>query len=214
MAASTAFPHTCRTYAIAFVPARSLIERRGAQPALLAAPRGGVNACSNAVSPTARLSETLVGNPLSGGTSRRSLPPDRIGRCSPYSSKWNRRCAAAAGMDFELPGVWHDLRDRARGAQQGDVRGRGALSGSELAWPLLQTRIARDEVEEAAHLDGEIFAARIHRQQPAREKHPLGQHAFQPSPTCIDAKRPAKYPPISGADFLRSRLEPTYRATG
>jgi len=29
-------------------------------------------------------------------------------------------------------------------------------------------------------------------------------------PTCIDAKRSAKYPPISGADFLRSRLEPTY----
>jgi isopenicillin N synthase-like dioxygenase len=29
-------------------------------------------------------------------------------------------------------------------------------------------------------------------------------------PTCISADRPAKYDPISGADFLRSRLEPTY----
>jgi isopenicillin N synthase-like dioxygenase len=33
-------------------------------------------------------------------------------------------------------------------------------------------------------------------------------------PTCTDAKRPAKYPPVSGADFLRSRLEPTYKAAG
>jgi hypothetical protein len=32
-------------------------------------------------------------------------------------------------------------------------------------------------------------------------------------PTCIDAGRPAKYATITGADFLRSRLEPTY-ATG
>jgi isopenicillin N synthase-like dioxygenase len=31
-------------------------------------------------------------------------------------------------------------------------------------------------------------------------------------PTCISAERPAKYPPITGADFLRSRLEPTYAA--
>jgi isopenicillin N synthase-like dioxygenase len=29
-------------------------------------------------------------------------------------------------------------------------------------------------------------------------------------PTCVDADRPARYPPITGADFLRSRLEPTY----
>jgi isopenicillin N synthase-like dioxygenase len=29
-------------------------------------------------------------------------------------------------------------------------------------------------------------------------------------PTCIGADRPAKYAPITGADFLRSRLEPTY----
>lgn len=29
-------------------------------------------------------------------------------------------------------------------------------------------------------------------------------------PTCADAVRPAKYPPVSAADFLRSRLEPTY----
>jgi len=29
-------------------------------------------------------------------------------------------------------------------------------------------------------------------------------------PTCISEDRPAKYGPISGADFLRSRLEPTY----
>jgi isopenicillin N synthase-like dioxygenase len=29
-------------------------------------------------------------------------------------------------------------------------------------------------------------------------------------PTCISADRPAKYEPITGAEFLRSRLEPTY----
>jgi isopenicillin N synthase-like dioxygenase len=33
-------------------------------------------------------------------------------------------------------------------------------------------------------------------------------------PTCIGAARPAKYPPVSGADFLKSRLEPTYKAAG
>jgi isopenicillin N synthase-like dioxygenase len=33
-------------------------------------------------------------------------------------------------------------------------------------------------------------------------------------PTCIGAERPAKYPPVSGADFLKSRLEPTYKAAG
>jgi isopenicillin N synthase-like dioxygenase len=31
-------------------------------------------------------------------------------------------------------------------------------------------------------------------------------------PTCISADRPAKYEPITGAEFLRSRLEPTYAA--
>ena len=31
-------------------------------------------------------------------------------------------------------------------------------------------------------------------------------------PTCISPERPAKYAPITGADFLRSRLEPTYAA--
>jgi isopenicillin N synthase-like dioxygenase len=31
-------------------------------------------------------------------------------------------------------------------------------------------------------------------------------------PTCTSPERPAKYAPISGADFLRSRLEPTYAA--
>jgi isopenicillin N synthase-like dioxygenase len=31
-------------------------------------------------------------------------------------------------------------------------------------------------------------------------------------PTCISADRPAKYQPITGAEFLRSRLEPTYAA--
>ena len=31
-------------------------------------------------------------------------------------------------------------------------------------------------------------------------------------PTCIAPDRPAKYAPITGADFLRSRLEPTYAA--
>jgi isopenicillin N synthase-like dioxygenase len=33
-------------------------------------------------------------------------------------------------------------------------------------------------------------------------------------PTCTDANRPAKYGSISGADFLKSRLEPTYTAGG
>jgi isopenicillin N synthase-like dioxygenase len=31
-------------------------------------------------------------------------------------------------------------------------------------------------------------------------------------PTCTSPERPAKYAPISGAEFLRSRLEPTYAA--
>jgi isopenicillin N synthase-like dioxygenase len=31
-------------------------------------------------------------------------------------------------------------------------------------------------------------------------------------PTCVSAERPAKYVPITGAEFLRSRLEPTYAA--
>ena len=31
-------------------------------------------------------------------------------------------------------------------------------------------------------------------------------------PTCVGADRPAKYAPITGAEFLRSRLEPTYAA--
>jgi isopenicillin N synthase-like dioxygenase len=33
-------------------------------------------------------------------------------------------------------------------------------------------------------------------------------------PTCTDAGRPAKYAPVSAANFLKSRLEPTYKATG
>jgi|HubBroStandDraft_4_1064222.scaffolds.fasta_scaffold52548_3 isopenicillin N synthase-like dioxygenase len=33
-------------------------------------------------------------------------------------------------------------------------------------------------------------------------------------PTCADPTRPAKYAPVSGADFLKSRLEPTYKAAG
>jgi isopenicillin N synthase-like dioxygenase len=33
-------------------------------------------------------------------------------------------------------------------------------------------------------------------------------------PTRADATRPAKYAPVSGADFLKSRLEPTYKAAG
>jgi isopenicillin N synthase-like dioxygenase len=33
-------------------------------------------------------------------------------------------------------------------------------------------------------------------------------------PTCATESRPAKYAPVSGADFLRSRLEPTYKAAG
>jgi isopenicillin N synthase-like dioxygenase len=32
--------------------------------------------------------------------------------------------------------------------------------------------------------------------------------------TCADATRPARYAPVSGADFLKSRLEPTYKAAG
>jgi isopenicillin N synthase-like dioxygenase len=33
-------------------------------------------------------------------------------------------------------------------------------------------------------------------------------------PTCADSARPAKYPPVTGAEFLKSRLEPTYKAAG
>ncbi len=32
-------------------------------------------------------------------------------------------------------------------------------------------------------------------------------------PTCISPERPARYAPITGAEFLRSRLEPTYAST-
>lgn len=32
-------------------------------------------------------------------------------------------------------------------------------------------------------------------------------------PNCAGAQRPAKYPPVTGAEFLRSRLEPTYAHT-
>ena len=32
-------------------------------------------------------------------------------------------------------------------------------------------------------------------------------------PTCVSSDRPTKYTPITGADFLRSRLEPTYAKT-
>jgi len=31
-------------------------------------------------------------------------------------------------------------------------------------------------------------------------------------PTCVSAERPARYAPVTGAEFLRSRLEPTYAA--
>lgn len=33
-------------------------------------------------------------------------------------------------------------------------------------------------------------------------------------PTCRGAERPAKYPPVRGDDYLMSRLDPTYAATG
>ena len=29
-------------------------------------------------------------------------------------------------------------------------------------------------------------------------------------PTCVSAERPAHYPPIKGADYLRGRLDATY----
>ena len=32
-------------------------------------------------------------------------------------------------------------------------------------------------------------------------------------PTCVSPEQPAKYAPITGAEFLRSRLEPTYAST-
>jgi hypothetical protein len=40
-----------------------------------------------------------------------------------------RRCAAAAGMDPELPGAGDDLRDRARRAEQGNARSRRVVFG-------------------------------------------------------------------------------------
>src|SRR5882724_7477268 len=44
-----------------------------------------------------------------------------------------RRCAAASGMDPELPGARHHFRDRARGAEQRDPRSRRAVFGREVA---------------------------------------------------------------------------------
>lgn len=31
-------------------------------------------------------------------------------------------------------------------------------------------------------------------------------------PTCMDASRPARYAPVTGADYLKSKLDPTYKA--
>jgi len=31
-------------------------------------------------------------------------------------------------------------------------------------------------------------------------------------PTCMDAERPARYAPVTGADYLKSKLDPTYKA--
>jgi isopenicillin N synthase-like dioxygenase len=55
--------------------------------------------------------------------------------------------------------------------------------------------------------------------QPGRDRYSIA-FFFDPDPdarvaclpTCTDSKRPIKYPPVSAADFLRSRLEPTYAA--
>jgi len=44
-----------------------------------------------------------------------------------------RRRAAAAGLDPELPGFRHDLRDRPGGAEQGNPGSRRAVSGFEVA---------------------------------------------------------------------------------
>src|SRR5665647_8702 len=44
-----------------------------------------------------------------------------------------RRRPAAAGMDPELPGARHDLRDRAGGAEPGDARSGRAVLGFEVA---------------------------------------------------------------------------------
>jgi hypothetical protein len=29
-------------------------------------------------------------------------------------------------------------------------------------------------------------------------------------PTCTNSERPARYPPVTAGEFLKSRLEPTY----
>ena len=50
-----------------------------------------------------------------------------------------RRRAAASGMDPELPGPRHDLRDRPGGAEQGDPRSGRAVSGFEMTRPARPT---------------------------------------------------------------------------
>src|SRR5712664_4984176 len=63
-----------------------------------------------------------------------------------------RRCPAASGMDPELSGFWHDIRDRAGGAEQGDPPSRGTLPGFEVALPaeLTERRIFSSPVEPCA----------------------------------------------------------------
>src|SRR5882724_12598518 len=60
-----------------------------------------------------------------------------------------RRRAAPAGMDPELPGARHDLRDRAGRAEQGNAGSRRAVSGAEIA--LASVAVARNGSDEAIH---------------------------------------------------------------
>jgi isopenicillin N synthase-like dioxygenase len=39
---------------------------------------------------------------------------------------------------------------------------------------------------------------------------PNGEAAVEVLDTCVDAGRPARYPPTTGADYLRERLDATY----
>src|SRR5579859_2593566 len=95
-----------------------------------------------------------------------------------------RKLASRAGVELQNPGpppsMPFSIAARSRAFQSPGARSRPFTHvRSSSPSSLLQSGIARDEVEEAAHFQREKLAARINREQSAGEKQLLGQHAFQ-----------------------------------